>query len=217
MAKNTVVIGLTGGIGAGKSTLAQIMKLKGAIVVDADEVAREVIAPSGVVWKKLVDHFGDAILLKDKTIDRRKLGSIVFFDADELEALDRFTHPAIRDAIRRRVSRLKKRAADRAVIIIDAPLLVETGLDRDVDKVIVVRAGQDLRLERLRKNGLTVKEARARIRSQTPDDKRQEYADHLLTNEGSFQDLQKKAARIWREIQKQFDAVPEARGRQARR
>src|SRR3990170_6481763 len=108
MKKVILVLGLTGGIGAGKSTLAQLLKLKGAVVIDADEVAREVIAPTGSVWEKLVDRFGEDILFKDKTIDRKKLGSIVFFDATELRALNRLTHPAIRDAINKRLSRVKR-------------------------------------------------------------------------------------------------------------
>ena len=204
--KEILVLGLTGGIGAGKSTLAQLLKLKGAVVIDADEVAREVIAPTGSVWEKLVDRFGEDILFKDKTIDRKKLGSIVFFDAKELRALNRLTHPAIRDAINKRLSRVKRGAAGGQIIIVDAPLLAEAGLVSSVDLVVVVSAPEEVRLERLRKQGLTVKEAKARIRSQTPDAKRQEFADYVLENEGTLKDLQGKAGKLWRYLQKKLTA-----------
>ena len=204
--KEILVLGLTGGIGAGKSTLAQLLKLKGAVVIDADEVAREVIAPTGSVWEKLVDRFGEDILFKDKTIDRKKLGSIVFFDAKELRALNRLTHPAIRDAINKRLSRVKRGAAAGQIIIVDAPLLAEAGLVSSVDLVVVVSAPEEVRLERLRKQGLTVKEAKARIRSQTPDAKRQEFADYVLENEGTLKDLQGKAGKLWRYLQKKLSS-----------
>ena len=200
-----MVLGLTGGIGAGKSTLAQLLKLRGAVVIDADEVAREVIAPTGTVWEKLVGRFGEDILLKDKTIDRKKLGSIVFFDSEELKALNRLTHPAIREAINKRLARLKRKVPPEQppqILIVDAPLLAEAGLLPSVDLVVVVSAPEEVRLERLRKQGLTLKESKARIRSQTPEAKRQELADYILENEGTLKDLQGKANKLWRYLQK---------------
>lgn len=205
MKKVILVLGLTGGIGAGKSTLAQLLKLRGAVVIDADEVAREVIAPTGTVWEKLVGRFGEDILLKDKTIDRKKLGSIVFFDSEELKALNRLTHPAIREAINKRLARLKRnvpREHPPQILIVDAPLLAEAGLLPSVDMVVVVSAPEEVRLERLRKQGLTLKESKARIRSQTPEAKRQELADYILENEGTLKDLQGKANKLWRYLQK---------------
>lgn len=192
-----MIVGVTGGIGAGKSLVARFWATKGAIVIDADEVAREVISPTGLVWEKLVDHFGQEILSKDKTIDRKKLGRIVFFDSRELRALNRLTHPAIKKAIEKRLKRLKKAVSPNQVVVIDAPLLAEAGLLSQVDVVVVVAASEKIRLERLKKLGLSTKEAKARIKAQTPEAKRFQLADYIIKNEEGLKALQKKAEELW--------------------
>lgn len=201
-----IVLGLTGGIGSGKSTVARLLDKKGALVIDADEVAKESMATGTLIWKKMVKRFGERVLLEDKTIDRRKVGEIVFNDAAELAFLNRLTHPAIAERIKEMLKEANKSKALVApksfgIVAVDAPLLAEVGLLPYVDFVVVVTAKRSVRLNRLEKLGFSHAEAEARIQAQTTDDKRVEFADHVIRNEKSLRELERKVEELWQKIQ----------------
>lgn len=198
-----LVVGLTGGIGAGKSTIASFFKAKGAVVIDADEVAKKAITPKSEVWKRLVKHFGQSILLKNKSIDRKRLGEVVFSNQKRLKTLDTLTHPAIVEAIKEKIAQFRQSSSEEKMIVVDAPLLAEAGLLPLVDKVVVVTAKKELRLERLKKLGFSGAEAKARFKSQISDKKRFKFAHYILQNDGSLEELKKKADRLWEALRRQ--------------
>lgn len=194
-----MVIGLTGGIGTGKSTIAEMMKRKGALVIDADEVAREVVRPGGEYWKKIVNHFGEEYLFDDGRLNRRKLGRVVFNDPKKLKALNKITHPPTVEAISKKAAEAKRVSPDRCVVL-DCPLLLETGMDSLVDVVVVVVASMEARLERLRKQGFSKTEAQARIKAQATDRDRLKEAEYIIENDGSIRELRFKVDRLWKKF-----------------
>ena len=163
-----VLIGLTGGVATGKSTVARMFGRCGAVVIDADQLARAVVQPGKPAWRDIVQTFGKKVLNPDRTINRRTLGSIVFSHPTKRSRLERIIHPRVA----REQQRLTRLAAGRnpnAVVVYDVPLLFEAGIDKRVDKIIVVTADQKTQIARLNKrNGFTRTEAVRRIRSQMP-------------------------------------------------
>ncbi len=192
-----MIVGLTGLIGSGKSTLAKMLATWGARVINADNVAREVVEPESDVWREIVGRFGRDVLREDGTLDRRALGRVVFEDAGELEALNRITHPPINKVIRDRLKEIERGFASGDVVILDAPLLLETGLVEDVDMIVVVTAPDELRLERLVRQGLTEREAKARMKCQTSGPRQLEMAGFVIENSGTLKELYEKAAEVW--------------------
>lgn len=182
-----IVVGLTGGIASGKTTVARMLKKMGALVIDADAISRDVMVPHSDCWKRVVNRFGEAILRNDHTIDRRKLASQIFSDAEKRMLLNRIVHPFIKKRIREMIARVG-RTDPSALIIIDAALLVETGMYRDYDKLVVVAADEDVQIARLvRRNRLSVKEAQSRLRAQLPLERKKKVADYIITNQGSLE------------------------------
>ena len=175
-----ILVGLTGGVATGKSTVARMFKRCGAVVIDADRLAHEVVTPSKPAWHAIVNTFGNEILNTDRSINRHALGSVVFRDKAKLRHLEQIIHPRVA----REQVRLTKQAArenPKAVVIYDAPLLFEAGIDKRVDKTIVVTVDQATQIARLKKrNGLTESEARRRIKSQLPLAKKTARADYVL-------------------------------------
>lgn len=175
-----MLVGLTGGVATGKSTVAKMFGQCGAIVIDADELAREVVQPGKPAWREIVRTFGRGILHPDRTIDRHALGAIVFHDKKNLRRLERIIHPRVA----REQTKLAKRAEkndSKAIVIYDVPLLFEAGIDKRVDKIIVVTADRDTQIARLRKrNGLSRSEALRRIRNQLPLAKKRRLAHYIL-------------------------------------
>ncbi len=194
------VAGLTGGIGSGKSTFALLLAERGAQIIDADELGREELQPGKPAWQSVVDQFGREVLAEGALdIDRAKLASIVFGDGDKLAALNAIVHPRIFARIAESLERLQ---ASDAIVIIDAALIVEAGLVRDLDALIVVAAPEVARLERLhRTRGMTPDEARARMRRQAPEAELLARADIVVANAGSLDDLQREADRVWAELE----------------
>ncbi|KGN42736.1 dephospho-CoA kinase [Knoellia aerolata] len=189
-------VGLTGGIGSGKSTVARCLADLGAVVVDADAVAREVVEPGMPALVAVRDRFGDAVFGSDGSLDRPALGRVVFGDAGALADLEAITHPAIW----RRSDELMAAAPDGAVLVHDMPLIVEKSMGDRYHLVVVVGASQESRLERLvRDRGMDPTDARARIRAQTDDDARTAAADVWLDNEGSRDHLEVEVRRLWGE------------------
>lgn len=192
-----VVVGLTGGIGSGKSTVARLLAERGALVVDADVVAREVVAPDGPAHAAVVERFGPAVLATDGGIDRPALATLVFGDERAREDLNRIVHPAVQLEMLRRVAAA---AADPdAVVVLDVPLLAEVGRDRyPVAGVLVVDAPVETAVVRLiGGRGFTEEDARARIAAQATREERRAIADVVLDNSGDLDQLRSEVDRVW--------------------
>ncbi len=195
------VVGLTGGIASGKSTVSSLLKDKGAAIIDADEIAKEIMSKGKPVWINVVNHFGEQILNDDKSdIDRKKLADIVFSDRIQLEALNSLTHPEILKEIKKQLENYKK--AGRKVIVIDAALLLESGLDALVDEVWLVAVDEKTQIKRLimREKDMAHAQALNRIKSQMPLKEKLKYANRVIDNNSSIEETREQIDEIWREI-----------------
>jgi dephospho-CoA kinase len=188
-------IGLTGGIGSGKSTVSALLAARGAVIVDADRIAREVVEPGTPGLAQVVEAFGDGVLTADGSLDRPALAAVVFSDPEARRWLDGIVHPLVRA----RAAELAAAAPPDAVLVNDVPLLVETGQASSYDLVLVVEADAATRVSRLVERGLTVEDARARIAAQATDEQRRAVADVLLDNSGSPEQLAEQVDRFWAE------------------
>jgi dephospho-CoA kinase len=175
-----MLIGLTGGVATGKSTVAAMFKRCGAVVIDADMLAHAVVEPGKPAWRQIVKTFGKGVLNPDRTIDRQALGSIVFRSPAKLKQLERIIHPRVARE-QQRLAREAAKADPHAIVIYDVPLLFEAGIDKRVDLTIVVTADRDTQIARLKKrNGLSRAEALRRITSQMPLAQKRRLADYVL-------------------------------------
>lgn len=194
-----MVIGLTGGIASGKSTVSAKLRELGAAVIDADIVAREVVSKGEIAYNKIVQSFGEDILLSSGQVNRKKLGSIVFADKEKLELLNSITHPKIISRIMDRVSELK--AAGEKVIVVDAAILIEMGLYKYVDSVWVVVVDRETQIKRLiERDRFDYMEAENRINSQFTNEVRKKYADVIIDNSRSEEEVGKKLEELWSNI-----------------
>lgn len=189
-------IGLTGGIGSGKSTAAARFAELGAVVIDADALAREVVEAGTPGLDRIIARFGNELLRPDGSLDRPKLGRLVFDDPAALADLNAIVHPLVAE----RRAELMAAAGPDAVVVSDVPLLVETGMAGDFDAVVVVEAPLELRLVRLALRGLAEDEARARIGRQASDEQRRAVATVLLDNSGSRAELDRQVDAAWRRL-----------------
>ena len=194
------VIGLTGGIAAGKSTVSKILQRLGATIVDADEIARLIVEPGSHGWSKIRERFGEEVFLEDGRLDRERLGRIVFSDKDKRRWLDKLTHPLIGVEIARQVGEAAARGAE--IVVVDAALLFESsGMEPFVRPVIVVSATQEQQAERLRaRDGLADKEIEARIGSQMPLEEKVRLADYVVDNSGSLEETERRVKELWDEL-----------------
>lgn len=189
-----VKAGLTGGIGAGKSEVARLLAAYGAVIVDADRIAREVVEPGTEGLRAVVAEFGEDILTADGTLDRPKLGALVFGDTERLAALNALVHPLVAA----RSAELEAAAGPEAVVVHDVPLLTENGLAPLYDRVIVVDASPETQLDRLvRLRGMTEAEARSRMAAQAKREERLAIADVVIDNDGPLDDLERQVRRVW--------------------
>jgi len=189
-----LLIGLTGGIGSGKSAVATRLAELGAIVIDADAIAREVVEPGTDGLVQVVAEFGPDVLNATGELDRAALGRLVFADPQRRQALERIIHPRVRA----RSAEIVSTAPDDAVVVNDIPLLVETGQAKNFPLVIVVLAAEDVRVARLvRDRGMTEDDARARIAAQATDEQRREVADIVIVNDGTLEDLRVAVDAAW--------------------
>jgi dephospho-CoA kinase len=186
-------IGLTGGIGSGKSTVAALLVERGAHLVDADRVAREVVEPGSPGLAAVAEAFGAHVLTPEGSLDRPALAAVVFADPDQRARLDAIVHPLVRA----RAAELVAAAPPGSVVVQDVPLLVETGQAGAFDLVVVVQAPLDLRLTRLVERGMTEDDARARIAGQATDEQRAAVADVVLTNGGTRAELAEQVEKLW--------------------
>ncbi|MET7943260.1 dephospho-CoA kinase [Streptomyces sp. NPDC005302] len=190
-------VGLTGGIGAGKSEVSRLLVEHGAVLIDADRIAREVVEPGTPGLAAVVDAFGEDVLTADGTLDRPRLGSIVFADPERLATLNAIVHPLVGTRSRA----LEDAAPADAVVVHDVPLLAENGLAPLYDLVIVVDARPETQLDRLvRLRGMTEKDARARMAAQAPREKRLAVADIVIDNDVPLADLERRVADVWGDL-----------------
>jgi dephospho-CoA kinase len=188
-----LVVGVTGGFGTGKTTVAGMFKSFGAAVIDADEIARLCLRPSKSTYAKVVRLFGNEIINEDASINRKRLAEMVFSHPRLRHKLNALVHPAIKKDIKAQVQ-----GAHGCVVVIDAPLLFETGIDKAADKVVVVTAGLEQQVRRLKKRaGLERNEVMQRIQSQMPLEKKARMADFIIDNSGSIRETAQQAKRIW--------------------
>ncbi|MET9846764.1 dephospho-CoA kinase [Streptomyces ossamyceticus] len=192
-------VGLTGGIGAGKSEVSRLLVEHGAVLIDADRIAREVVAPGTPGLAAVVDAFGEGVLAPDGSLDRPKLGSLVFADPDKLATLNAIVHPLVGA----RSQELEHAAAPDAVVVHDVPLLTENGLAPLYDLVIVVDAPTETQLDRLvRLRGMTEEDARARMSAQATRDQRREIADIVIDNDVPLEDLRRRVRDVWADLER---------------
>lgn len=194
------IIGITGSIGSGKSTVASLLQEKGALIIDADQIARDVIEPDTPAWEEIVAHFGEAILQPDRKINRGELGRIVFSNPEELVFLNNAVHPRVIAEIETDLEEIKNRFGDGKVVVLDVPLLFEVGLDKLCDVTVIVTAGKDARLERLLGQGFSRDEAERRVVAQDYKENLRGLADIVIINNGTVVDLEKKVEELWEYI-----------------
>ncbi len=195
---NKVVIGLTGSFGSGKSTVSRILASWGARIIDADKIAHGYLKPKGRVYKKIVSAFGSSVIGKNNEIDRRALGRIAFSDTNKLKKLNNIVHPEVIRAINKKLAGIKK-----GVVILDAPLLLEVGLENAVSKLIVVAVDKNTQLERLlKKTSLSRAEILKRIKFQIPQNVKLRSANFIIDNSGTLKETKKQVFSIRRKLWK---------------
>ncbi|MEJ5172346.1 MAG: dephospho-CoA kinase [Hydrogenothermaceae bacterium] len=192
------VIGLTGGIATGKSTVEEIFKKLGCYVIDADKVVHNLYKDE-IIKKKIKDLFTDEVFDKDGEIDRKKLAQIVFKDTSKRKVLEGLIHPQVNRFIENWIEEISKKDPD-AIMIVSVPLMIETGSYRKYDKIILVYAPKDLQIERLLKKGYTEEEALSRIDAQMSIDEKLKYADYVIYNTSTLEDLEKEVIDVFEKI-----------------
>lgn len=199
-------VGLTGGIGAGKSEVSRLLVRHGAVLIDADRIAREVVAPGTPGLAAVVDAFGADVLAPDGSLDRPKLGSIVFADPEKLAVLNSIVHPLVGARSRE----LESAATEDAVVIHDVPLLAENALGPLYDLVVVVDASPETQLDRLvRLRGMTEADARARMAAQATREKRLQIADVVIDNDVPLEELERRVREVWADLVRRAHARQE--------
>jgi dephospho-CoA kinase len=197
------LIGVTGGIASGKSVVARRLAEHGAIHIDADQLARQVVEPGTAGLAAIAERFGPGVIAADGSLDRAALGAIVFSDEDARLALNAITHPAIKELTKRIMQEAEARDPS-AVVVYDVPLLVEASVDKDYhrfDLVVVVSASTEIRIQRLVElRGLTPEDAALRLSSQVTDDERLAIADVVIDSNGTIDETLKQADRLWESL-----------------
>ncbi|HDK26954.1 MAG TPA: dephospho-CoA kinase [Candidatus Atribacteria bacterium] len=200
-----LIIGLTGGIVSGKTTVAKMFKDLGAKIIDADKLGHSVIRPHKTAWIKIIKLFGEEVLKEDLlNIDRKKLGKIVFNDQRLLRKLNEITHPEIIKVIKREIDLVKNstyKDEKKRILIIDAALIYETKIDRLMDKIIVVYIDEDEQIKRLiKRDNFSYDEALQRIKSQIPIKQKVEMADYVIDNNNSLDKTREQVKKIWQNL-----------------
>jgi dephospho-CoA kinase len=196
----TLRVGLTGGIASGKSTVAKLLASFGAILIDSDVLAREVVEPGTDGLREVVAAFGADVLAADGSLDRAKLGALVFNDTTARRRLESIIHPRVRA----RASEFAAAAPAAAVVVQDIPLLAETGQAGRFDAVVVVDAPEEVQLARLAERGLSSEDAKARIAAQATREERRAIADHVIDNSGDLESLERQVRSVWDQLTAQL-------------
>jgi dephospho-CoA kinase len=190
-------VGLTGGIGAGKSTVADLFSQKGAVVIRSDELARQVIEPQTPGFQQVIDRFGKDLVNSEGYIDRAKLAQIVFQDDAALKDLENIIHPLVRS----KTNEIIDQHTSETIIVNEIPLLLEKKMESLFDFLVIVISSEKNRLERLAQRGLTTEQATARMSKQVSDDERKAAADFLIVNDGNLDQLEADVEKIWQTLQ----------------
>ena len=202
-----IIIGLTGGIGSGKSSVAAMFKDEGAHVIDFDYLARVVVEPDTPAWRDIVDYFGQEILFPDRTLNRSKLAEIVFSDALSRKALEGFTHPRIfekRDILLKDI----KAKDSQAIVIVDVPLLFELSLNKNFDTIILVYVSRDIQIERtIKRDDILKEEVEKRLKAQINIEKKKLLSDYIINNEGSLKNTRDQVRKVNHELKKLIKEV----------
>jgi dephospho-CoA kinase len=191
-----VYLGLSGGIGSGKSTVSKMLSDLGAVVIDADIIAREVLLPGTPGYASVVAAFGSGILDDERNIDRKSLAKLVFENPIELAKLEAIVHPAVIA----RVTGIRNSLPESAVVVYDTPLMFEKQLQGQFDKVLMVVSEKELRRTRLVERGLDLGDVDARMANQATDEQRISIADFVIENNGTHEQLQEQVAKVWQQI-----------------
>ena len=190
-------VGLTGGIGAGKSTVADLFSQKGAVVIRSDELARQVIEPQTPGFQQVIDRFGKEFVNSEGYIDRAKLAQTVFQDDAALKDLENIVHPLVRS----KTNQIMDQHTSETIIVNEIPLLLEKKMESLFDFLVIVISSEKNRLERLAQRGLTTEQATARMSKQVSDDERKAAADFLIVNDGNLDQLEADVEKIWQTLQ----------------
>jgi dephospho-CoA kinase len=190
-------VGLTGGIGAGKSTVADLFSQKGAVVIRSDELALQVIEPQTPGFQQVIDRFGKDLLNAEGYIDRAKLAQIVFKDDAALKDLENIIHPLVRS----KTNQIIDQHTSETIIVNEIPLLLEKKMESLFDFLVIVISSEKNRLERLAHRGLTAEQATARMAKQVSDEQRKAAADFLIVNDGNLDQLEADVEKIWQTLQ----------------
>ncbi len=191
-------VGITGGIGTGKSTVCGFLRELGAEVIDADKVGKEILMPGKPAYAKVIERFGEGILAQDRTVDRKALGRIIFDDSEARRDLDALTHPAIKDEVDAKFA--EHAARGDCIVALEAPLLYEAGIENTVNEVWVVACGPDEQLKRVMARGFTREEAQARIAAQMPLHEKIRRADKVIVTDGSKEETRTQVATLWQVV-----------------
>jgi dephospho-CoA kinase len=192
-----LVIGLTGGTGSGKTEVARVLQKRGGIIVSGDRIGKEVLEKNPQVLKRLVKVFGKQILIRNGKLNRRKLGSLAFASEKNQKKLNRIIHPQLLKELRRKIAQARKSETDEKFLVVDAALISEWGLEKELDMTVLVASPVKLRFKRLINQGLNRKEAQDRIRRQLSDAQRRRKADYVIKNDGSLKRLRQRALLLW--------------------
>jgi dephospho-CoA kinase len=194
------VIGLTGGIATGKSTVSAILKKAGAEIIDADRIAREVVKKGLPAYREIVENFGETVLLSNGEINRSILGDLIFNDPRKKQLLNRIVHPHVRRETNRQLKDMEKSSPD-TIAVLDIPLLFETEMHKDLSEVIVVYTPEHIQVERLMKrDNISEADAVARVRSQMPIEEKKKRATIVIDNSGTMQDTRKRTLEIFKTL-----------------
>jgi len=194
------VIGLTGGIATGKSTVSAIFKKAGAVIIDADRIAREAVKKGLPAYRKILENFGESVLRPDGEINRSLLGDIIFNSPRKKQLLNKIVHPYVSKETHRQLQQIE-RTQPNTIVVLDIPLLIETAMDKDLSEVIVVYAPEHIQIKRLMKRDhLTQIDARARIRSQMPIEEKKRRATIVIDNSGTREETRRQTLEIYKSL-----------------
>jgi len=199
---NRLLLGVTGGIASGKTTVANMLGELGAPIIDFDLIARLVVEPDKPAWKEIVEYFGKQVLKKDNSLDRKKVSKIVFRDMEKRKKLEGFTHPRIHDEFVKQVDEIAEKDPN-AIIQVAIPLLIELNLQYMFHKTLVVYIPQEKQIERLvERDGISEDEARNILKAQLPIDEKVGYANFVINNEKSLEETKTQVEDLWRTLKK---------------
>ena len=197
-----VIAGLTGGIATGKSTVSSILREAGAIIIDADAIARDAVKKDLPAWHEIVRIFGKEILLPDGEIDRIRLGDIIFRDASKKETLNKIVHPHVIQKVAELIEAIGKESPD-STVILDVPLLIEAGMDKGMEDVVLVYTPEHIQIKRLvERDGISDEDALLRVRSQMPIEKKREFSTIIIDNSGTMAATKKRALEVFDSLKK---------------